>query len=650
MLALFAVTLAWKLSCLWRLVHSPVFATHLSADAAAYWLWAQVLSQQGFLGHNPFFLGPLYPYALAFFGLASGPSDVPALIVQCVLGAATTVMIAESARGLCRPAFALAAGVLAGGYVMATFLDTSLLMESLVWALGAGLLLLHLGPAGARPSHSVASRSGALIGAMTLGRSSFVGLLAVLWCKWRSQHGAKRATELTATAAAVVALCCAPVLARHLRLGHGWIPTTYSLGFNAYVGNGTEANGTYMPFVNDRMPAPERVPVSEGGIDGDGRDYLARYLHVSLDAAGSSRYWLALTWRAILDQPWVALRRLLFKLALSLNHVESTQISSVYAEQLNIGPLGLPLVGEFGGVALLGFIGLLSVRRRDARILLVGMALVAVGTMVAFFVVDRYRHHLALVFLVASGPGLQSLASGLLSPDRWRRAVSLEGLAFATFAATVWWPLVPLWRVEAKVQANLAMGEASLAAGRRDEAIHSFEASVAAASSVGPQRLHASSAARRNVDQTCVLLAELYAETGDLDRSQAALMRAVEAQPGDSSAAASLAGLFAIRGATREAERYLAERGSAPGSLETSLLNWARRFEAMQQWPALESALRSTLAIDSTNEEANVVLLRLLARQGRSAEATALLGSLERRGVSPPVVQREAAALRAAGR
>jgi hypothetical protein len=292
----------------------------------------------------------------------------------------------------------------------------------------------------------------------------------------------------------------------------------------------------------------------------------------------------------------------------------------------------------------------LSVRRRDACILLVGMALVAVGTMVAFFVVDRYRHHLALVFLVASGPGLQLLASGLRSPDRWRRAVSLEGLAFATFAATVWWPLVPLWRVEAKVQGNLAMGEASLAAGRRDEAIHSFEASVAAASSVDPQRLHTSSAARRNVDQTCVLLAELYAEKSDLDRSQAALMRAVEAQPGDSSTAASLAGLFAIRGATREAERYLTERGFGPGSLEASLLHWARRFEATQQWPALESALRSTLAIDSTNEEANVVLLRLLAREGRSAEAMALLGSLERRGVSPALVQREAAALRAAAR
>jgi pentatricopeptide repeat protein len=127
-------------------------------------------------------------------------------------------------------------------------------------------------------------------------------------------------------------------------------------------------------------------------------------------------------------------------------------------------------------------------------------------------------------------------------------------------------------------------------------------------------------------------------------------MRAVEAQPGDSSTAASLAGLFAIRGATREAERYLTERGFGPGSLEASLLHWARRFEATQQWPALESALRSTLAIDSTNEEANVVLLRLLAREGRSAEAMALLGSLERRGVSPAVARREAAALRAAGR
>jgi hypothetical protein len=650
LLALFLVTLAWKLSCLWRLVHSPVFATHLLADAAAYWTWAQGLSQHGFLGHEPFFLGPLYPYALAFFGLADGTSIVPALVVQCVLGAATTVMIAEAARTLCRPPFALAAGLLAGAYAMATFMDTSLLMESLLWALGAGLLLLNLSPADAGPSNVVASQSGALIGAMTLGRGNFAGLLAVLWLKWRRQHGARRANVLTAVAAGVVALCCGPVLVRHLYLGHGWIPTTYSLGFNAYEGNGADANGTYMPFVNDRLPTTSSLPPREGGIDGDGRDYLERFHHVRLDAEASSRYWLSLMWRSIREQPWVSFRRLFFKLALSLNHVESTQISSIYAEQMTIGPLGLPLVGEFGVVALLGFVGLLAIRRSDARILLVGTALVAIATMVVFFVVDRYRHHLALVLLVASGPGLQAIADAIRTPDRWRRALGWEGLAFAVFAVVVWWPLVPLWRVEASVQAGVGLGEAALLASRPDEAIRNLEACVAAASNVDTKQLQASSAARRNLDQVCVLLAELHARNGDLDRSQAALMRAVEIQPSDTTAAVDLAALVAIRGSRSGAERYLAERGLGTDALESSLLRWARRFESTQRWPAMEAALRSTIAIDSTSEEANVVLLRLLASQGRRDEAGALLATFERRGVRPAVVEREAAALRAAER
>jgi len=346
------------------------------------------------------------------------------------------------------------------------------------------------------------------------------------------------------------------------------------------------------------------------------------------------------------ERPWVAARRLLFKLVLGLNHVESTQISSVYAEQVNIGPLGLPLVGEFGVVALLGFLGWLAIRRDDARILLVGTALVAVATMVTFFVVDRYRHHLALVFLVASGPGLQAIVGAIRSPDRWRRALSIEGAAFAAFALVVWWPLVPLWRLEASVQAGLGMGQAALASGRSDVAIRSFEAVVTAAASADPQQLRTSSAARRNLDQACVLLAELYSENADLDRAQAALMRAVEIQPSDTSAAVDLAALFAIRGSTGESERYAAERGLDAGALQSSLLRWARRFETARQWPAMESALRTTLAIDSTNEEANVVLLRLVASQGRREEATALLAAFERRGLRPATVEREAAALR----
>ena len=104
LIALFVLSLAWKLFCLRRLMGSPLFG-QLSADSEAYWVWAQIVVRDGWLGHNAFFLGPLYPYLLSLLKPTADSSYVAPLVLQCVLGAATSVLIASACRVVCAPRF-----------------------------------------------------------------------------------------------------------------------------------------------------------------------------------------------------------------------------------------------------------------------------------------------------------------------------------------------------------------------------------------------------------------------------------------------------------------------------------------------------------------------------------------------------------------
>ncbi|HXJ70800.1 MAG TPA: glycosyltransferase family 39 protein, partial [Verrucomicrobiae bacterium] len=200
-MALFVVSLAWKLYCLHRLLASPLYGS-LTADSEAYWTWAQVLVRNGWVGKNPFFLGPLYPYLLAVLEPTATASYVAPLIVQCVLGAATVVLIGEAARSVCAPRFAFGSSVLASGYAMATFMDLSVLSESLLWFLGAGFLCLQLRAVSKGPGRAFPAVSGLLTGIMSLARPSFMFLLAPTVVSVAASRGTRGALRAFAIALA----------------------------------------------------------------------------------------------------------------------------------------------------------------------------------------------------------------------------------------------------------------------------------------------------------------------------------------------------------------------------------------------------------------------------------------------------------------
>src|SRR5690349_10431297 len=85
--AIFLLAWIWRVLYLGRLSRT-VLAGDLTEDSRTYWAWSKLLIEHGFMGKNPFYLGPLYPYVLALLRLAFGDSIGAVLHVQALWGAA----------------------------------------------------------------------------------------------------------------------------------------------------------------------------------------------------------------------------------------------------------------------------------------------------------------------------------------------------------------------------------------------------------------------------------------------------------------------------------------------------------------------------------------------------------------------------------
>lgn len=419
--ALFLIALLWRLAYLGRLARTP-FESTLTMDARIYWDWAGFLLRAGPVGKNPFFMGPLYPYVLTVLRGALG--DVHhVLIVQAVWGAAAVTLLADAARRLAGPAIGIAIGLLLAFYRMAVFLDGLVLMESLLFALEALLLWIVVRSTARGPGWRTALLIGVIVGTLAEGRATATLLLvpaAALLIEIAGTQWRARGLRLAALAGGFL-LLIAPAAIRNAAVSGEWIPFTYNSGFNLHVGNGPESGGGFALSTSQiASPVPE-----DGGIEGDGREYIRKTTGKALGPNASSAWWTerALDW--IRAHPGPAGVRVLQRLGMMWNRREYPQIENAQVYEVVAGPLGLP----FAVFALLGVLAIAGLpfawRHGPAGRFLVGYALVTTFAILPFFVTDRYRHH-----LVPAGALLAAIAL-----DRLRRALASRQGRFQIGAA-----------------------------------------------------------------------------------------------------------------------------------------------------------------------------------------------------------------------
>lgn len=629
---LFVAALVWRLLYVRRLDASPFGASPVS-DARLYWEWAGEILRGGPIGTQPFFLAPLYPYALSMLRAVTGDSMGAVRIIQAVWGAAAVVLLADAARRLGRPAIGVVVGVLVAFYEQAVFFDGLLLTESLLFALEALLLWLV-----ARRDWSAArplgfALVGALIGLIAEGRAAHVLLvvpaLAVLVPAGASAWPVRlaRAGGLLAGLALVVA----PVALRNRVIAGGeWIPFTYSLGYNLYVGNHPGAQGVFATVTGAR--AFGAAGPAEGGTALDGRAYLREVEGLRLTAAQSSAEWSrrAVDWMR--ENPGGAAALTMRRLALMWNRREFPQVEFADEFRAVAGPLGLPWLGGFALLGALGLGGLLLARGAGPGAAFAAGYVLAISLgIVPFFVTDRFRHHLV--------PGLALLAAVLLARawQAWRgRALGQTlrvGVAAALGLVVVCLPAPGPSREAAAWRTATSLGGRWLERGRTDLAATEFEKALAL-----------ESAGLRGLDDPAMApeRAALYFNHAvamrRLDRPEEAARgceRALAVAPDHVDAAYTLAGIHWAAGRAAAAESLEARLEGMPGGAGRAHASRAWRADASGDRARAESLFVLASRASPEFEDAWGQLIRIRAQSRRLAEAEATLEDARRAGLSP---------------
>lgn len=630
LLALFAAALMWRAVVLSRLGGGPLL-TMLNVDAAIYWDWASLIRSGHWVSENPFFLGPLYPHWLAVIRTFLGDQIQAVLWVQAVLGSATVILVADTTRRIATPATAAIIGVVVAGYAMAVVFDLLILMESLLLFLGSLALWLMV-----RNGRLAPLLVGTCVGLMALGRPTF--LLSLLPYSLYVAH--RRRSQIIPTLGSVwlVPIALALITGHHHRHVDGaWMPFTYSGGYNAYVGNGPQANGTYVEFADAFGTDESAAPDVSGGVDLDERAYLQKLTGRRLGAVQSAQCWFELTLAHVRAHPRRAARLLLMKVAMLFNHRELPQIIDAKVHDRAAGPLGWPLELGFAFFGVGGLLGATLGWRRgpETRLIVGSLVMLTIGA-AAFFVVDRYRIHLVPPLAVLAGVGLTELAT--IWKRRATRAIAVAAGVMACGAALMFAPIVPSSKGNADWGYATTLGEAWLVKGDPRSALPWLEQAA---------RLDRSGALRGSETRTGrVARASAYenlgiahSELGEDEPALASLAAAVRLAPEAPSTRSRYAGVLAASGACDSAAVQYGLAGVPLREAAEQLAGEAARYHNRGDAPATRKYLEAAACLQPGYEGAVIPLVRLDILAGAHESALSQLRRAETVGVDVHVVR-----------
>jgi tetratricopeptide (TPR) repeat protein len=642
-LAVFLLALGWRLWFVARLAHSPYWGV-LDADAKIYWEWAGLLLRRGWTGHNPFFLGPLYPYVLAALRELPGTGIGPALVVQAIWGAAAVALLADTARRLTRPWIGVTIGVLLAGYSMAIVFDGLILSESLLFFLESVLLwaVVRIDWSTARSPALVGL--GLLIGALAQGRATAALLLIPVAILLRSTRAAGSARSLALVGAVFLATVVPGAVHNRVQSGD-LVPFTYNLGYNLRVGFNPEASGSFVVITGTMAPFQlETVEDFDGGAGGDGRAYLRSTKGLELSAGESSRYWSGQAWEFVRASPARAAKLTAQHALMFWNWREYPQIESPSALTAGVGVSGWPVLGTFAFLALLAFAGWGAAwRHGPAGRFVAGYAWIQTAAVLPFFVTDRYRLHLVPAAALLAALGIANVVRA--ASERRSRALLRAAGALAAGALCVALPMPGQTSSFAAWDRASDLGSIWLARGRPDLAVIELEKAVRIdqAGQLPRSRTATALQARAAVFTDCATALR------QLDRIEEALhwyeeaFRTSAARP----ESLALAMAYAMSGRKQSAEPLFAGMGMTPGAAAARLMEEAVGAYRAGRTPEVERLLRAAIDFDPTLEAASIALVRLQIQTGRLDEAENTLQEARVAGLAPPRYYAHEALIRA---
>jgi len=483
-----------------------VFIGNLVGDAKGYYDWALRIYGGEWVGSEPFYQAPLYPYVLATWMKIVGDSVAGIRVLQSLWGVAGCVFLGLTAGRMFNRQAGIVAGVMLAVYPSAIFFDGIVQKASLgCFLLCLLLFVMSRFAAGRRAGCAVAV--GAVAGLLALTRENALIWVAVLlpWVWWVSRQNGEPDTpledpgdpaesaptdggdattpqrdELSGYRSAgwwmacwylAGALCVlGPVAVRNAVVGGSLSPTTFQAGPNFYIGNSADADGRYRPLVRGHeTPAFERRDATRLAERDTGR-------HLSSQEV--SNYWFARAWRDIKGDPARWVRLMLTKIAMVMNRYEVSDVESQYVYAEFSGLLrGLGVAWHFGILCPLAAVGILMTRHLRCRLWIHYVLIVTMIAGVAlFFVLARYRFPLVPLLIPLAAAGSVELFNRVKT--RAWSGVLVTVIVGCVVGIATNWPVHDQRRLDALAHMNLGIALASADGNRLEEATKYFRLAV----------------------------------------------------------------------------------------------------------------------------------------------------------------------------
>lgn len=550
---------------------SPFF-DHLDLDTKFYDSWARQIAAGDWMGREAFFMGPLYPYFLASIYKIFGPSLLAAKLVQSLVGALTAGLTYLLGRECFGKAVGVLAGLFAAVYVPFIFTDTLLLFPVLATLLNTIMLYLLLRGL-VRGSGRALVASGFFAGLSAAGNASVLAFAPVavafilFWRKWTLDVRMRKALLFVAGLAVVVV----PITIRNYAVGRDFVPLTSNAGLNFYIGNSAKATGAYVK--------PEGLDIY---TDPSGRAIAERTMGRTLKPSQVSAYWTDRALGYISRNPGAFLYNLVRKIFFFWSVYEIPQIEHLPFEKQYSWVLKLP-TPSFGMICPLGILGAaLALRRRKEAYLLLLFVLAYAASIIAFFVVARYRLPAVPALMVFAAYAVLWLI-GCAARGRWKHFI----YALAAFLALFALVHINFYRIHPLngfAQSYYRLGVIYEGKGDPAKAIESHRRAAELDPEIVPAHVNLGillsrqgmydeakaeliDAVRRDpaYDKALYNLGLVYAETGRNDSALIALDRALEVNPDYALAKLAKAGAYYELGDLAAAEPLLAGARNDPG-------------------------------------------------------------------------------------
>ncbi len=426
-------------------------------------LVSQINSDEGY-PDQPFYRAPLYPYFLAFLFKVTDDSFYWTRLIQLVLGSFLALLVYFIALKLFDRRIAIWSGFITALYPTVIYFEATLLIESIMPLLTA-LLVWQL----YRCQQTLLVRdfiiAGVLLGLAGLARPNilvlgpflFVWMVLIIkpklgWVKALARYG------LIAAASFIVIL---PVTIRNYTTGNDSVFIAWQGGFNFFLGNNRSASGW-----------SATVPGIDMSWEGSYNQAIALAEKVEdrdLKPSEVSDFWYRQAWNEIKDNPPYFISLQLRKLRLFINGFEipnnqSTYLAREYSWLARLLLFEKIFFFPYGILAPLAIIGVgFSIKRRDKFLLLYLVLISYVGTLMFFFVCDRFRQPLIPILIIFAVYGVVRIIELIKKRDKKNLSLVIFILALLLFESNH--DLTGIDRRSLKAEDHFILGGAHLETG-----------------------------------------------------------------------------------------------------------------------------------------------------------------------------------------